>query len=515
MQPCLHQLSGPILPVRFAPQIRPFSAAEIDPETRRSFSLRWPSDIRRLEFIEEIPSWIETVAVKIETVFIDRMDSFIASISNREWASLIWLGGLIVWVAYYKPTRKSVGQLLKAFFQPVLIVPLLIAAVYATGEIHLLDRIGWWSIDNLKTTVLWLITFAFVTMFEVAMAKNRKAGLGKITRDIVAVTGVLIFITELYSFSLPVELIALPLVTIIYLMAEMAKLKPEHVAVAKLFGYLSALIGFSYFGFSVWKSVEAGREAATWAVALEFLNPVMLSVGFLPFLYIWRTYVAYNETFTTISVFGIDKSLVSYARWLAIIHIRSDLDLLERWRKSIRSSRPANKTELKNTLTALLALKEREAAPLVVQPRDGWSPYLAIQFMAGMSVETGYYHQTLEDEWFAQSSMRELGNGFGLNNNLAYYVNGTEHAVTSVKIKLNINDPATAEAAENLFTAQAMHLLEQAVSFNAVERLSPQIASLEPFEADIPFGAVTLRRDEFTGIKGGYDRVFEIKRGQS
>lgn len=455
------------------------------------------------------------VVVHLDPVFTDKVSTMIASISNREWASLIWLAGFIVWIARYKSTRESFGQILKTSFPPVIIVPLLIAAVYATGEIHVLDRIGWWSIDNLKTTVLWLITFAFVTMFEVATAKNRKAGLGKITRDIVTVTGVLVFITELYSFSLPVELVALPMVTIVYLMAEMAKLKPEHAAVAKLFGCLSALIGFSYFGFSLWKSVEAGREAATWAVALEFLNPVVLSLGFLPFLYIWRTYVAYNETFATISIFGIDKSLVPYARWLAIAHIRSDLDLLERWRKSIQSVRPANKAQLKNTLIALLALRQREAAPPVVQPQDGWSPYLAMQFMAGMSVGTGYYHQSFEDEWFAQSPMRELNDGFELKNNLAYYLNGTEHFVNSVKIKLNINDPATAEAAENLFIVQAMHLLEQAVSFDAVERMSRQIASLEPFEANIPFGAVTLTRDGFIGIKDGYDRIFEIKRGQA
>ena len=118
--------------------------------------------------------------------------------------------------------------------------------------------------------------------------------------------------------------------------------------------------------------------------------------------------------------------------------------------KSIRSAHPANRAELKHTLTALLALKEREAAPLVVPPQHGWSPYLAIQFMAEMSVETGYYHQSFEDEWFAKSPMRELGDGFGLKNNLAYYVNGTEHAVTSVRIKLNVNDPAGSSSPKSI-----------------------------------------------------------------
>ena len=203
-----------------------------------------------------------------------------------------------------------------------------------------------------------------------------------------------------------------------------------------------------------------------------------------------------------------------YARWLAVSRIRGDLDLLERWRKSIQATRPADKTELKHTLTALLALRTQENSPPVVQPNQGWSPYLAMQFMIGMSVETGYYDQSFEDEWAAQSSFCELGDGVGIKNNIAYYVTGTEQVVTSVKIKLNVNDPTAASSADDLFVIQAMHLLEQAVSLDAAERFKLQIASLEQFEAEIPYGSVNLRRDEFSVTKGGYDRVFEIVRGK-
>lgn len=443
------------------------------------------------------------------------MDSIINSISAREMASAIWLGAIILFLSFYKPTRSNLIDLLKALFQPLLIIPLGIAAFYATAETLLLHRFGWWSVVNLKTTILWLVTFAFFTMFEVATAKNRKAGLGKITRDIVTVTGVLVFITELYSFPLLVELVALPFVTLIVVAGEVAKHKPEHAPVAKLLGCASSLIGFGYLGFSVWKTIEAGRGAATWTTALEFLIPVVLSLGFLPFLYGWRAYVAYSEVFTTISIFGIDEGLVPYARWLAATRIRGDLDLLDRWRKAIQSSRPLNKTDLKHSLTALLALKAREASPPVVQPKDGWSPYLAMQFMTGLGVDTGHYNPVFDDEWFASSPVREIGDGPIMPNNLAYYIGGNEHAATALKIKLNVNDPANAGQAEDMFILHALHLLEQAVSFDAVERLKAQIASLKAFDADIPFGSVALTRENYVGgLKGGYSRKFEVKRGR-
>lgn len=444
------------------------------------------------------------------------MNDVISSITMREVAAAFWMSALLAWVLIYKPTRSSFKGVLKAFFTPVLLIPLGIAALYAGIEIALLHCVGWWSVANLKTTIIWLVTFGFVTMFEVATAKSRKAGFGKIVHDIITVTGVLVFITELYSFPLLVEIVALPIVTIIVLTAEMAKRKPEDAPAAKMLGCIASLIGFSYLGFSLWKTFQLWTTTATWANGLEFLIPILLSLGFLPFLYGWRTYVAYSEMFTTLSVFGLDKALIPYARWLAVTRIGSDLDTLERWRKAIQTTRPLDKAELRHTLTALSALKEREKSPPVVQPKDGWSPYLAMQFLADLGVDTGHYHNSFDDEWFASSPMREIGDSLILRNNIAYYIDGTEHAATALKVKLNINDPENREGSENIFIVHAMHLLEMAVSMDAVEKLKLQIASLTSFETSIPFGSVSLRRENYEGgIKGGYSRYFEIKRGKA
>ncbi|MFD1786911.1 hypothetical protein ACFSC3_04925 [Sphingomonas floccifaciens] len=457
-----------------------------------------------------------TIAYIVEIVSCAVMIAIINSVSDRELASAIWLAFFAAFLFVNKYTRDSLGAVIRTLFQPAIYIPLGIAALYAYGEIFLLSYVGWWSVANLKTTILWLVTFAFVTMFEVATAKNRKAGLGKITREILSVAVFVTFIAELYSFPLIVELIALPFVTIVFVTAEYAKHRPEHASVAKLLSYLSGVIGFFYLGFSLIKSIELWRDTFTWENWLELVIPVILSVAFLPFLYAWRIYVAYDGVFTTISTFGVDKALIPYARWLSITRIRTDLDLLERWRKSIQSARPAKRAELKHTLTALLALKEREASPPTVPPKEGWSPYLAMQFLADVGVETGNYNHIYDDDWGASSQMRELGKGDGIwRNNLAYYVDGTQNAATVLKVKLNVNVTTDRIEAEDIFLVHAMHLLEKAVSLDAVERLKMQLASLKDFQADIPFGSVSLARENFVGgvIKDGYSRIFTLKRG--
>ena len=442
------------------------------------------------------------------------MNDILASISNREFAALFWLSAFLILVLSREKSREPLQNVLRTFFKPVIVIPLLLAAIYAAGEIALLSHFGWWSPANLKTTLVWVITFAFVSMFEVLSAKDRKAGLGRITGEILTVTVALTFIVELHNFSLPIELIALPLVTMLVLMAEVAKHKPKHADAPKLLDALAALIGLGYFGFSLWMSYVSWQETATWANALEFLIPLLLSLGFLPFLYVWIIYVTYNDVLTGISIIGLDKNLLSRARWLAITRIRTDLDLLERWRRVIQQTKPSNREELDHSLTALLALREREASPPVVPPQDGWSPYLAMQFLTDRSFDTGHYHHSFDDEWYASTPMREFGIGAVMPDNLAYYVEGSEHAASTLKLKLNINNPASAEAAETWFIVCCLELLEQSISLDAVERMMLSIAQLDDFQEKIPFGSVSLRREDYVGgIPGGYSRYFEIKRG--
>jgi hypothetical protein len=450
----------------------------------------------------------------ISTNVIDAMQSLVVSVNTREIAAAFWLVVFAGFVILNRSTRLSAIGVLKAVAQPILLIPLVIAALYAITEIWAFHRLGLWSAANLKTTILWLVTFAFVTMFEVATAKDRSASLARITRDVVSVTAALVFITGLHTFLLFVELIALPLVTLIVLTGEVAKHRPEHAAVARLLGCITTTIGFSYLGFSLLKTVEQWQMVATWAAMSEFVIPVLLSLGFLPFLYGWRTYVAYNSMFATIDIFGMESRLVCYARWLAITRIRSDIVLLDRWRNALQTSRPSTKAELKHSLEALHALTKREKSPPTVQPKDGWSPYLAMQFMADLGVETGHYQNSFDDEWFASSPMREFGNGAIWRNNIAYYIDGSEQAATTLKIKLNANSPGEAREAEDMFIVHALHLLEQAVSLDAVERLKGLVALLDDFKADIPSGKVTLKREDFVGgIPGGYSRIFSIRRG--
>jgi hypothetical protein len=220
------------------------------------------------------------------------MNEIIESISPREFALFFWITVILIAGVLYKPTRAALAGILPTVFAKSVIGPFALAALYVTGEVYLLKWLGLWDIAHLKTTIMWLITFAFVAMFEISQIKGHKSGIAAITRDIFAFTALFVFITELHSFAWYVEIAALPLIVSIQLMSEFSKRDPQYAKVARLFGCLVPAIGFGYFGYSVWMTTTHWSETATRSTAFDFVIPILLSLGFLPFLYVFRLIIA-------------------------------------------------------------------------------------------------------------------------------------------------------------------------------------------------------------------------------
>ena len=392
------------------------------------------------------------------------MQEFLESISNREWAALLWLAVFIVLATLKKVIRSALKSVIVALLNPKLVIAFLLASIWATAKILVIKEIGWWDIENLKTSLIWLVTFAFVGMFEVGQIRDNNAGLASIARDVINVTGILLFITELHSFPLIMEFFALPIVTIVALTAEFSKHKPEFQKASGLLTAIIGLIGLFYLGFSIWMTIENLEGSFSLDNLREFGIPILLSFGFLPFLYLFRAYVVYETAFASISVFGLEKSLVVYARWLAFTRVGKNLGLLRRWQEAIHSQKPKTKTHLKYTLTQLIDLEKRENSPPIIQPQDGWSPYLAKGFMEDFDLSTSHYNTLDGEEWSARSKMKEIGADPVFKNDIAYYVNGTETAATKLKIRLNIKALEERAQAERIFSEHCQHLLEQAVT---------------------------------------------------
>ncbi|KKC31373.1 hypothetical protein WH91_19825, partial [Devosia psychrophila] len=88
---------------------------------------------------------------------------------------------------------------------------------------------------------------------------------------------------------------------------------------------------------------------------------------------------------------------------------------------------------------------------------------------------------------------------------VAYYVEGTETAVTTLKLKLNINEPGNADAAEARFREFGEILIQAAIGNAVPWRGTGDI------ELQVGLHRIRVVKSEWpAGIPGGYDKILTV-----
>jgi hypothetical protein len=75
------------------------------------------------------------------------------------------------------------------------------------------------------------------------------------------------------------------------------------------------------------------------------------------------------------------------------------------------------------------------------------SPAVVCAFLTDQGLPTSAWAHQYDDLYGCNSSYKELGSGYPLANNLAYYVDGKAASVTQVKLVLNVNSSSQAKSA--------------------------------------------------------------------
>ena len=129
-----------------------------------------------------------------------------------------------------------------------------------------------------------------------------------------------------YTFPLAVELLLVPLLTVIVMMDTVARLEEEHVVVATFTSALLAATGLTVLGFAFTKAaLDYGALGSMHTVRKVLLAPI-LSLLFSPFLYALMLVAAYEMLFVNLEV-GVEKddALKRYAKRKVLLHCRWSL----------------------------------------------------------------------------------------------------------------------------------------------------------------------------------------------
>jgi hypothetical protein len=222
-------------------------------------------------------------------------------------------------------------------------------------------------------------------------------------------------------------------------------------------------------------------------------------------------YTTYSRIFTPLSYFIKDKKLRKYAKFKAVLHFRTDVDFLERWKRKICLCDEITKDFIKKSFEDMRDIKSREANSTDVEHQEGWSPYKAKLFLKEAGFETNDYHEGFDNEWTCSSNYIEIEDGYNITNRLWYYVSGDQDKVTSLSLKLYVNNLNIETEALEKFKQIAKVLLKNASIPISISQLDDLF---EHSDIEIRVNdhkrVILIKTVWEGGIKGGYDKKIII-----
>ena len=76
-------------------------------------------------------------------------------LNDREWASLTWIGLLVLYILFQPKLRCSMWDVVQAFFQWKIQIAIAAAVGWTAASAWLLAWLRIWQCDNLSATIIW------------------------------------------------------------------------------------------------------------------------------------------------------------------------------------------------------------------------------------------------------------------------------------------------------------------------------------------------------------------------
>lgn len=235
--------------------------------------------------------------------------------NNREIATIIWSVVFFGFVLSQKSVRESLRRVIEAFSNWRIITYFLLMLLYVAGVVAVLRALAFWNLSLLKDTIAWLcfsgiaLGFTSVTsgrgenVFKDAIADNVKAAV------------LLEFIANTHTFPLVGELVFVPVVSLVVLLAAVTRAKEEYATLVRVLDVLQVVIGVGILILSVRDIIVNYERFVALDTASELLLPPVLSISFLPFMYLGLVFIRYESLLLNLDL-GREKSpsLKRYAK---------------------------------------------------------------------------------------------------------------------------------------------------------------------------------------------------------
>ena len=434
-------------------------------------------------------------------------------LNNREWALVIWFFIFIIFALFsrkMKKVRESFTQFVKPFFAKKIITTLVLMVIYITIVVFALFKIGLWESHQLKNTLIWAVSVGFLSFFKINSIKEYHRFFKKLVLDNLKLIVIVQFIVGFYTFSLLTELLLVPLLVILGAMAASTQTDEKYHTLGKILNGILAIFGTILIFYSIYMLATNFGVFAKKQTIYDFYIPPLLTFLYLPFIFIMMVFMTYEEVFARLQFFIKELKLRHFAKIYSMLMFHFRINLLERWASTLPVQDISSKKDIKKSVKQVFKMVSAEKNPPAVPLKEGWSPYVAKQFLLSEGLETGYYQPMGQQEWGASSPLLNLGNDV-IPNNISYYVDGNETTAKSLSLMLNVFLSESAIIAHSKLLSSVKTLLKAAVGLDVTSDIETTIMKGKNHVFKLNSSMATIEKNDWPQSRtGGYDVKFVL-----
>lgn len=223
------------------------------------------------------------------------------NLSSRECATIIWGVILIIYVITKKETRNSSYNVIKIFFGKKLRILWIIYFLYVVGITIIFSKLSLWKHVYLKDVIIWTLFSGLINYMNAVSREADENYIIKIIKEKFKLIIIFEFIMSTFTFNIIVELLIIPIFTLISILSFVSERDAKYKNVYKLTNFVFGILEFVF----LYKTIEVGvneyQQLNAIDTLISFLIPIIYLVLTLPLIYIISLYSKYELLFLRMS----------------------------------------------------------------------------------------------------------------------------------------------------------------------------------------------------------------------
>lgn len=218
-------------------------------------------------------------------------------LTTREWATVIWAFILFVYAMVHRQIREAFWNVVKIFFGKKLRILWGIIFLYVLGITLIFYQLPFWDNAFIKDIIVWFVFSGLIYCMNAVSKEADEEYIRKVLKDNLKLTIVLEFIISTFTFNIWVELVIIPITTIIVIMNVIAEREEEYEKVHKLLDMVLAVAGFWILYETIKIGIHEYKELDALNTFISFMIPIVYLILMIPLEYALELYSKYELLF--------------------------------------------------------------------------------------------------------------------------------------------------------------------------------------------------------------------------